>query len=349
MGSEQPVNNQTALGPIMLDLEGLELQADEEALLQHPLVGGVIFFARNFESVDQLMALVKSIRNIRPNLVLAVDQEGGRVQRFKSGYTRIPAMQSFYTHYQQIGDREVVLSLLNDVGWLLAAEVIASGVDMSFAPVLDVDDAHCSVIADRSFSADPHIVTEFAKAFINGMHEAGMAVTGKHFPGHGSVTEDSHLALPIDERSFKDIESSDLIPFVKLMDQLDAVMPAHIIFSNIDQSPVGFSRHWLQNCLRDTLRFNGVIFSDDLSMEGAASAGSYGDRAEQALNAGCDVVLVCNDRKGALKVVERLDSLAFSPTNKLSNMSAKRKWDWNELKNDPRWLTTRKRLDEAFK
>ncbi|MGI1678276.1 MAG: beta-N-acetylhexosaminidase [Cellvibrionaceae bacterium] len=339
------MNDTELLGPIMLDIESFTLSSEDKTLLQHDLVGGVIFFSRNFESIDQMRCLVDSIRAIKPDIVLAVDQEGGRVQRFKSGYTRIPPMQSFLPFYEKNPiDIEEVLALINDVGWLMAAEVLASGVDMSFAPVLDVDESHCSVIADRSFSSDPKLVTKFGRAFIAGMHEAGMAVTGKHFPGHGAVTEDSHLELPVDTRSFQEIESVDLIPFSELMDHLDAVMPAHIIFSDIDKSPVGFSNYWLKNILRKKMHFDGVIFSDDLSMEGAASAGSYGDRAERALDAGCDVVLVCNNRKGALEILHRLETRQIKLSNRLHRMSARRWWNWNELVSTERWVRTQEAL-----
>ncbi len=332
------------LGPLMLDIEGLELSADDRQLLNNTLVGGVIFFARNFQSIEQLRSLVDSIRAIRPELILAVDQEGGRVQRFKSGYTRIPPMQSFLPLYEK--NPEETLTFISDVGWLMAAEVLASGVDMSFAPVLDVDDSNCSVIADRSFSSSPQLVAIMADAFLKGMHEAGMAVTGKHFPGHGAVTADSHLELPVDSRSFAAIESADLIPFAVLMGQLDAVMPAHIIFSDVDENPVGFSSYWLRDILREKMNFDGVIFSDDLSMEGAASAGRYGSRAKKALSAGCDVVLVCNNRSGALEVLRQLESDNIKPSSQLHKMAAKRWWDWGELKANDRWLKTQKMLEK---
>jgi len=303
-----------------------------------------MFFARNFQSIEQMRLLVDSIRAIRPEIILAVDQEGGRVQRFKSGYTRIPPMQSFLSLYEK--NPEEALAFIKDVGWLMSAEVLASGVDMSFAPVLDVDDSNCSVIADRSFSSNPNLVATMASAFIAGMHEAGMAVTGKHFPGHGAVTADSHLELPVDSRSFEVIELADLIPFTTLMSQLDAVMPAHIIFSDVDKDPVGFSSYWLKNILRKKMKIEGVNFSDDLSMEGAASAGSYGDRAEKALSAGCDVVLVCNNRSGALDVLRRLESFKTNASSQLHKMAAKRWWDWSELKVNERWLRTQKMLEK---
>lgn len=326
----------------MLDLEGLHLSTDERSLLTEPLVGGVIFFARNFESRDQLRALVRQIREIRPELLLAVDQEGGRVQRFKSGFTRLPPMQAFLAGYRN--SPADTLQELRDAGWLMAAEILAMDMDFSFAPVLDVDADYCSVIADRAFSDRAEQVTELAGAFVAGMHEAGMAATGKHFPGHGGVQGDSHLLLPVDDRCWEEIEHRDWRPFRELGNSLDAVMPAHIVFSQLDSRPVGFSRIWLQNKLRGELAFEGVIFSDDLTMEGAAIAGGYGDRAELALEAGCDMVLVCNNRRGALEVIERLQGKSLEPPARLSMMRKRRDWDWKKLESDPRWQTTRARL-----
>lgn len=326
----------------MMDLDGFELTADERELLTEPLVGGIIFFARNYATPEQLSSLVAEIRRIRPELLLAVDQEGGRVQRFKTGFTKLPPMQQFLALYRE--DPEATLALVRDAGWLMAAEVLSLGVDFSFAPVLDVDDEHCSVIADRSFSPDPLEVARLAGAFIDGMHEAGMACTGKHFPGHGAVTGDSHLVLPVDDRSWDAIAQRDWLPFEALADRLDAVMPAHIIFSQLDSQPVGFSSYWLQEKLRGELKFNGVIFSDDLSMEGAAGAGSYGDRAELALAAGCDMVLVCNNRPGALEVIQRLKGRVpdFSP--RLASMAKRQDWNREQVQALTRWQQTRDRL-----
>ncbi|MGQ9424635.1 beta-N-acetylhexosaminidase [Gilvimarinus sp. F26214L] len=329
-------------GPLMLDLEGLTLTDDEKNLLREPLVGGVIFFSRNFQSRGQLEALVGEIRAVRPELLLAVDQEGGRVQRFREGFTRLPPMQSFLCGYR--ADPAATLERVRDAGWLMAAEILAADVDFSFAPVLDVDEEHCSVIADRAFSADPQEVSRLAEAFIEGMHEAGMAATGKHFPGHGGVRGDSHLVLPIDERNWREVEARDWQPFLQLRAILDAVMPAHIVFPAVDEQPVGFSRPWLQEKLRGQLGFEGVIFSDDLSMEGAAAGGSYGDRAELALGAGCDMVLVCNNRSGALEVLDRLKRNPPDVSPRLSTMRKRRDWDWSALQADPRWRHCRAEL-----
>jgi beta-N-acetylhexosaminidase len=342
MISNKDSNSTLQPGPVMLDLEGLQLSLAERKLLADPLTGGVILFARNYHSRAQLRQLIADIRRVRPHLLLAVDQEGGRVQRFQSGFTRLPAMQRFLQHYR--AEPTATLQLLKDTGWLMAAELLAMDIDFSFAPVLDVDDDHCSVVADRSFSSCAEDVAELAGAFIAGMHEAGMAATGKHFPGHGGVKGDSHHVLPVDERSWEAILARDWQPFQALANRLDAVMPAHIVLSRLDPQPVGFSRFWLQGKLRGELAFQGVIFSDDLSMEGASVGGSYGDRAELALAAGCDMVLVCNNREGALEVIERLKARALPVSQRLSAMRKRRNWDWQTLESLPRWHDTRAQL-----
>lgn len=329
-------------GPLMLDLDGLALTAAERDLLRHPMTGGVILFARNFSSQQQVAALAAEIRQIRPQLLLAVDQEGGRVQRFRDGYTRFPPMAKLGALLEKSPPEGE--SLLRDSGWLLAAEVIASGVDFSFAPVLDVDDSTCDVIADRSFSPDPEIATRAARFFIQGMHEAGMAVTGKHFPGHGGVTADSHLETPQDDRTLEELRVRDIKPFARLANELDAVMPAHILFPRVDASCVGFSRYWLQDILRGKLGFNGVIFSDDLSMKGADMAGGYPEKTEAALQAGCDMVLVCNNRQGALEVLRYLENSGVQPSSRLPAMAARRCWSWVELEASARRQRTVRRL-----
>ncbi len=324
-----------SLGPLILDLEGTTLTSDEVALLAHPLVGGVILFSRNIATYNQLIELIGAIRRANPNLVVCVDQEGGRVQRCRDGFTRLPPMQVFHKlHCENPGQ---ALQLAEDCGWLLAAETIAAGFDFSFAPVLDVDANHSSVIGNRAFSDEPERVIALADAFINGMHDAGMAVTGKHFPGHGSVVADSHLELPIDSRSWAEIQQHDLRPFSALVNKLDAVMPAHILFTQVDDEPVGFSSRWLIGVLRKQLGFNGVIFSDDLTMEGASVAGSYPQRAQKALQAGCDVVLVCNNRHGALSVLDFLNNANYQKSAKLPLMRSRNVWQRSELEQLDRW------------
>ncbi|WP_461480801.1 beta-N-acetylhexosaminidase [Porticoccus sp.] len=331
-------------GPLMLDLDGLTLTQEEEQLIQHPGVGGIIFFARNFASREQIVTLVARIRTIRPELLLCVDQEGGRVQRFREGFTRIPPMQSLGDRLADAGGE----ALLRDSGWLMASELLACGIDFSFAPVLDIDRDHCAVIGDRSFSDDPETAIAAARAFISGMHEAGMATTGKHFPGHGGVVADSHLETPYDNRSLETLRDLDLRPFVELGAELDAVMPAHIVFPRIDPDAVGFSRFWLQTILRHELQYDGIIFSDDLSMKGADLVGGYADKARCALRAGCDMVLVCNNRPGAIEVLDFIAASDITPSPRLPRMLAGHKPDWRELTASPRWQHTIARLGDIL-
>lgn len=299
-----------SLGPVMLDVAGLALTAEERERLQHPLVGGVILFSRNYESPEQLRALVDEIHRLRaPELLVAVDHEGGRVQRFRWGFTGLPAMRRLGELYDMQPKR--ALRQAENVGWVLAAELRAVGVDFSFAPVLDLDRGISTVIGDRAYHSDPEIVAELAHASMRGMHRAGMAAVGKHFPGHGSVAPDSHVALPVDERAFADIAAEDLLPFERMARYgLEGMMPAHVVYARVDPEPAGFSAFWLKDVLRGRLGFQGVIFSDDLSMEGAKGAnGVLGDvvtRARKALVAGCDMVLVCNDAAAAAELLDRL-------------------------------------------
>ncbi len=335
-----------SLGPLILDLESTALSSAELDLLREPVVGGVILFSRNIDSYQQLQTLVGEIRNCRSELLICVDQEGGRVQRCRDGFTRLPPMQVFHALHCQ--NPVQAIQLAKDCGWLLAAEVIGAGVDFSFAPVLDVDDSHCSVIGDRAFSHEPERVAILAGAFIEGMHEAGMAVTGKHFPGHGSVIADSHLELPVDSRSWGEIVSRDLVPFDRLIQNLDAVMPAHILFDQVHEQPVGFSSRWLKGVLRKQLAFDGVIFSDDLTMEGASVVGSYEDRAQLALEAGCDAILVCNNRKGALSVKDYLKQQNSNHSERLERMRMRQNWSREQLEQMSRWKNTVSALSELL-
>ena len=295
----------------MLDLEGYELTSEEKELLQHPMTGGIIFFARNYDNAEQIEQLVKGIRKAASNEVLvAVDHEGGRVQRFRDEFTMLPAVASLGKLYES--DKVKGLELARKHGWLMATEVKSVGIDFSFAPVLDLNYGISDVIGDRAFHQKPEIVSQLAAAYIEGMHDGGMAATGKHFPGHGAIKADSHLAIPVDKRDRKAIFESDILPFVELFPKgLDAVMPAHVIYPDVDDKPAGFSRIWLQEILRQELKFEGVIFSDDLTMEGASVAGSYTERAEAAIEAGCDMILACNNRDGA---VEILDNVKLRPS-----------------------------------
>ncbi|HEX4869881.1 MAG TPA: beta-N-acetylhexosaminidase [Moraxellaceae bacterium] len=328
------------LGALMLDLEGLTLTDAEKDLLQHPHVGGVILFARNFSNVEQVTALVQAIRAVRPGLILAVDQEGGRVQRFREGFVRLPPMKVFGDLVATDPDR--ARQLAYQCGWLMAAEVLATGVDISFAPILDVDCGISQVIGDRAFHADPLVAVKLLREFIRGMHDAGMAATGKHFPGHGSVAADSHIALPVDERPWAEIEAHDLVPFTQLARELQGIMPAHVIYSRVDPHPAGFSPFWLQDILRQRLGFDGVIFSDDLSMEGAVATGSFADRANAALDAGCDMVLVCNHREGALEVLKALEARGqFPEQRRFEALRGKFRHSWASLHADANWAHAR--------
>ncbi len=285
---------QMPLGPVMCDVAGLALSDAERAVLQHPLVGGVILFTRNYANPDQLAALCAEIHALRsPALIITVDHEGGRVQRFRSGFTRLPAMRRLGEVWAQ--DAHLARRLAQDTGFVLASELLAAGVDLSFTPVLDLDYGHSSVIGDRAFHSDPDITAELAYALMLGLRESGMGAVGKHFPGHGFAAADSHVAMPVDEREFEQLWNADIVPYRHMLKTvMSGVMPAHVIYSAIDPQPAGFSRFWLQDVLRTRLGFEGVIFSDDLTMEGATVAGDIVARADAALSAGCDMVLVCN-------------------------------------------------------
>ena len=282
------------IGPVMLDVAGTYLTPEDEARLRHPLVGGVILFSRNYQSMRQLTELTTSIHALRsPPLLIAVDHEGGRVQRFRAGFTRIPPMRELGNIWDEHPKR--ARHLAQQAGYVLAAELRACGVDFSFTPVLDVDYGSSGVIGDRAFHSEPQAIAELAHSLLLGLRQGGMHTVGKQFPGHGFVRADSHLEIPVDERSYTDIELSDLIPFRQMVNfGLTAVMPAHVIYPKIDSQPAGFSKKWLKDILRGEMGFEGVIFSDDLSMEGATVAGGIVQRAEAALQAGCDMVLVCN-------------------------------------------------------
>lgn len=296
------------MGPLMLDVSSYELSADEIDVLDHPLVGGLILFTRNYHDQKQLSELVSQIRkHARNDLLIAVDHEGGRVQRFREGFSAIPAMGEIYP--RAAGDMEKASEFANQFGWLMASELLAFDIDISFAPVLDIHGIS-DVIGDRSFNQKSEIIVQLASQFIQGMHKAGMKSTGKHYPGHGNVKEDSHIAIPVDARPAEEILNLDGRIFAEIHQQglLDAVMPAHVIYPEVDSLPAGFSPLWIKQHLRKNLDFNGVVFSDDLSMQGAVQMGDFGQRADAALSAGCDMVLVCNDPKGAIQVLDSMPS-----------------------------------------
>ena len=294
------------LGPLMVDVAGTSLTAEDRELLRHPLVGSVILFTRNYVDPAQLQALVQDIKAVRhPTLLIGVDHEGGRVQRFRPGFTLLPAVRRIGRAFD--ADHKQGLAFARAMGWLMAAELRAVGIDFSFAPCVDLDYGVSEIIGDRAFHAKAGPVAQLAVAYAHGMHDAGMAATAKHFPGHGAVVADSHLALPIDRRRLADLEA-DLMPYRSLIaNDLAAVMMAHVLFPEVDAVPASFSQRWI-GFLRETLGFKGVVFADDLKMEGAGAMGGIVARAEAALAAGCDILPVCNDRQAVMTLLEGMKS-----------------------------------------
>ncbi len=335
------------LGPVMMDVQGTSITEQELLLLQQPQVGGVILFTRNFASIEQLYALVADIKSIRsPALLVSVDHEGGRVQRFREGFTVLPALAAIGKLYDK--DQTAALEAAKAHAWLMATELLAAGIDFSFAPVLDVDVGLSSVIGDRSFHHNKNVVAELGAAYLQGMHSAGMSAVGKHFPGHGQVQGDTHKEKPVDYRQLNEILDLDGHPFSACLTKgLDAVMPAHVVYEAVDDCPAGYSSYWLQTILRERLGFKGVIFSDDLSMAGADTGAtkplSFAQRAERALRAGCDMVLVCNDISAATDVIYNID-LGFIPENdslqaleRRLAMQAKQSYKLRDLKMTLQW------------
>lgn len=315
------------LGPLMLDIAGTELTDDDKRRLTHPLTGGVILFSRNFTSRKQLAALTAEIHALRtPSLLIAVDHEGGRVQRFREDFTQLPAMRDL----GHIWDKQKLRArqLAKQVGFVLAAELQVSGVDLSFAPVLDIDYGQSSVIGDRAFHRDPQAISDLAHDFMLGLKAGGMQAVGKHFPGHGYIRADSHLEKTIDRRSYADLEMEDMVPFRRMINfGLCGIMAAHVIYPEIDHNPAGFSRIWLQDILRKELQFEGCIFSDDLSMKGVAHFNSITERATAALEAGCDMILVCNDTQAEDELLNSLQwNISAASLARLARMHAKKRF-----------------------
>jgi len=331
-------------GAVMVDVAGVELTAHERERLRHPSVGGVILFARNFQSRSQLTVLCQAIHAERSEpLLIAVDHEGGRVQRFRDdGFTPLPAMRVFGEIWMD--DSLAAMRLATETGYVMAAELRACGVDLSFAPVLDLDYGVSQVIGNRAFHRDPQVVAMLARAVIQGMMLAGMSACGKHFPGHGFVEADSHHEIPVDTRPFEQIMQEDAAPYGWLGDMvLPSVMPAHVIYPEVDPNPAGFSRFWIQEILRDKLAYDGVVFSDDLTMEGATVAGDILARAQAALGAGCDMVLVCNRPDLADDLLGRLQFVpSQSSIERIRRLMPQRPApDWDALQRDARYQYAR--------
>ena len=304
------------IGPIMADIPGQELTAEDRELLRHPLVGGIILFTRNYHDPAQLAALCKDLLAVKssPRLLIAVDHEGGRVQRFRVGFTRVPAMATLGRLYLEDADK--ARSEAQHWGAVIGRELAGYGIDLPFAPVLDVDTGMSQIIGDRAFSGDAEIVIELARAVRAGLNSAGIAATGKHFPGHGNVVADSHLELPIDRRPLQDLATLDLLPFKQLIeDGIESIMMAHVRYSAFDVTPASLSRKWIMNLLRRKLGFRGAVFCDDLSMNGAAVVGGLEDRARLALAAGCDMLPVCNDRPGCAALLDALKDIKPRPSS----------------------------------
>lgn len=329
-------------GTLMLDVADTWLDAADRQLLRQPEVGGIILFARNTESPRQVRELVRSIRAVRPEMLIAIDQEGGRVQRLRRGVERLPALGRIAAL-----DSAEAEPAARHAAWLMATEMLACGIDISFAPVLDLDYGRSEVIGNRSLGGDPRRVSQLGRAYIEGLHAAGMAATGKHFPGHGWAEADSHTDLPVDERSEAEIRSSDLIPFAELAPLLDGIMPAHVVYPAIDPQPAGFSRRWLQDILRTELGFAGVIFSDDLTMAGAHVVGGIQQRVDAALASGCDMLLVCNDRGAAEEALVHVQQNGLMVPPHLAGMLA-RQQPGMDYKSSPQWhaaVTLLRKLD----
>ncbi len=333
------MSKQQTIGPVMIDIEGQTLSQYDKEKIRHPNTGAIILFSRNYDNPQQVNELIKQIRATKNSeLLIAVDQEGGRVQRFQNGFTRLPPAMTYINQPE----------LVEPAGWLMAVELLAVGVDFSFAPVLDIDTGISDIIGNRSFSQDRHLVTEYASQFRKGMCRAGMAATGKHFPGHGAVALDSHLALPVDDRDLDSIRNKDLMPFKHLIAEgLEAVMPAHVVYPAVDELPAGFSYKWIQQILRNELQFDGAVFSDDLSMEGAASAGNFTERAHLAQQAGCDMVLVCNNPAAAEQVLDSIP-VTHNPERerRLKNMLSKKHISRSSLLTSPPWQQVSKKITQ---
>jgi beta-N-acetylhexosaminidase len=339
-------NQEFTFKPVVLDIEGTSLNEQDIKRLTHKLTGGVILFSRNFESRLQLKNLCQSIKQHAPDIVIFIDHEGGRVQRCKTdGFTHLPAMQKLGDLYQK--NPWEGLQCAKAAGFILASELKACGVDFSYTPVLDLDYEKSEVIGNRAFAKDPNIASILAGALIDGLKQAGMPSCGKHFPGHGFVEADSHIAIPVDEREFQEIWKNDIVPYMLLLEKLDSVMPAHVIYKQVDESPAGFSSFWLQDVLRTRLAFEGIIFSDDLAMEGASVAGNVVQGANAALNAGCDMVLICNrphmadELLAGLQYKKEFAQASQKRLNKIMPKAFECDFDWDKLQQNDLYIDSK--------
>jgi len=326
-------------GRLMIDIDGFNLSNEDKSLLSSKHVGGLILFSRNFDSYDQLFNLIQEVHLIKENIIIAVDQEGGRVQRFEKEFTKIPSMQEVSLFAKENADQDFI----KDLAWLISSELIAVGIDINFAPVLDINRNISTIIGNRSFSDDILEVINNASDYIDGMHEAGMKSSGKHFPGHGNVIEDSHLDLPQDERELHELINEDIKPYIELKDKIDLIMCAHILFSKVDNKIPSFSNTWINNILKNKLNYKGLIFSDDLSMRGSGDD-SLTCKVQMSLDAGCDMLIICNNRSGVKEAVKYLDENAVEQTSRISELKSAKKIHWNDLLNSKRALVIKEKL-----
>tara|TARA_B110000114_G_C15049911_1_gene380794 strand:+ start:83 stop:1117 length:1035 start_codon:yes stop_codon:yes gene_type:complete len=340
------MEEKNTLRKLMIDLDSYFLSGDEIDLLSNRIIGGVILFSRNVKSRSQLTTLCQEIKSINPELLIAIDQEGGRVQRLERGYSNLPSMNQLAGYCSE--DNFANISFAQDIGWLMASEVIASGLDVSFAPVLDLDLQRSSIIGDRSFGDLPSKVIEIASLFIDGMNEAGMHAVGKHFPGHGGIHEDSHVAHVEDFRSMEALEKHDLLPFSALKNKLGGIMTAHVSFPKIDINIATFSKFWLSEILRNAIYFQGIIFSDDLSMKGADLGGSISKKIQQAFDAGCNVILICNDRSAAIEALHFMEENTYVSSGNLNALKPSQSTLWGDLEKDPRRDRVINKLNNIF-
>ena len=327
-------------GRLMLDIDDISLSDEDKLIIASRHVGGIIFFSRNFSSFDQIKDLVNQIKNIKENIVIAVDQEGGRVQRFNKDFTKIPSMQRISQYAKDNKDN----SFLKEIGWLISSELVSAGIDINFAPVLDIDKTTSSIIGDRAFSDDVEEVISLTSSYIDGMHEAGMKSTGKHFPGHGGIHEDSHKEIVKDNRTLEDLLKSDIKPYKELVNKLDGVMCAHVLYPLIDNDIPSFSNYWIKDILKGEIQFDGLIFSDDLSMIGAGDE-TYPSKAIKSINAGCDMILVCNNRKEVINIINAFEENEVSLSNKIYKMKKNIDIELDEIRVSKRRIVIKDKLN----